>query len=187
MSTALSPKLARLVRNIGKGIVMRFSGEPFGKAAYIAELERELRGHNLNHPEFICDIARTYVRLDLAERARHDPFAVNPDTGDLDITLFDPADFAKGIIRLGNGMNVRMADATAQQWVSRQLHQQQAAAAAQQAATKTTLFLQTEPGVMLLENPLLRTFEAMRQLSLWDIDEIVHEDENEDGGGDDEE
>lgn len=176
----IGPKLVRLVRELGKAVVLCFAGRAFGRDEYTSILHRELAKYDLNHAEFRADIVRTFVRADLAERARHDPFKVNPDTGRLDVTLFKPADFAKGIIRLGDGSNVRMADATFRHWNARLFHQQKAAETALQAAGKTTGFLLTEPAVLLSEDPRLKTFEAMRQLNLWDRDEeIVEADEDE--------
>ena len=177
MSTAtIGPKLVRLVRDLGKHIVMQFAGRTFGKDEYASILARELAKYDLNHADYRADIVRTFVRADLAERARHDPFKVNQETGKLDVNLFVPADFAKGIIRLGDGLHVRMADATARQWIARQLHQQRAAEASQQAATKTTMFLQTEPGVMLFENPRMKTHEAMSQIELWPDGPLAEDD-----------
>lgn len=187
MSTGtIGPKLRQLVRDLGKAIVMRFAGGPFPIAEYEAVFRQELSKYDLNHPDFIVDIARTFVKADVAERSKLDPFRTNSKTGRLDVTLFKPSEFAKGIIRLGNREVVRYADATAQQWIARQLHQQQAAEASQQAATKTTLFLQTEPGVLLFENPRMKTHEAMRQACLWDVDEELREsDDDEPEGSDD--
>jgi hypothetical protein len=184
MSSIVSPKLHRLVRELGRAIVAsRFAGlERWPTVEYEQILYDELGKRDLNHPEFRADIARTFVKADIAERSKHDPFKVTEE-GHIDISRLNPGDFAKGIIRLGNGFNVRMADATARQWIARQLHQQRAAELSQRAATRTTLFLQTEPGVLLMENARLKTQDAMRQLHLWDLDDVL-EDESDDDTAD---
>jgi hypothetical protein len=186
MSSVVSPKLRRLVRDLGKQVIQHFAGrESWSRTEYVRLLFDELGKYDLNHSDFRSDIARAFVAADLAERCKHDPFTAMTEQGAIDVTLLKPEDFAKGVIRLGNGMNVRMADATSRQWIARQLHQQRAAEASQHAATRTTMFLQTEPGVMLIENPRLKTQEAMCQLSLWEFD-AVREDEDDDDTNDEE-
>jgi hypothetical protein len=176
----VSPKLSRLIREIGNAILNRYEGK-FSADVYEAELRDELQKIDLNNPEYRSDIARTFVRFNLAERSKVDPFATNSD-GRIAPELFDQRKFERGVIRLGDQRyHVKMSDATSQQWLARMMHQQQAAEAAQHAATHTSLFLQTPPGVLLMENPRLKTAEAMSQLSLWPNDVESHDDERDDG------
>jgi hypothetical protein len=189
MSTAtVSPKLRRLVRDLGRIVILRLAGAgaKWTPIQYEDALDEELARVDLNRIDFRRDIVRTFVRADLAERAKVDPFTTNAD-GHLAPELFDSSVFARGVIRLGNGFNVRMSDASAQEWIARQLHQQRAAETAQQAATKTTRFLQTPPGVLLLENPRLKTADAMRQMHLWaEDDPIVEPADSDDESSDNE-
>jgi hypothetical protein len=170
-ATVFAPRLRRLVRDINRVVLDRFAGAKYDPDDLTKALSAELAKVDLNHPDFRNDIARTFVKADLADRAKIDPFTEDAD-GRLDPALFQPELFAHGVIRLGNGFHIRMADATSRDWIARQLHQQEAAEAAQQKATKTTRWLQTEPGVLLVENPTLRTAAAMRQLNLplWDAE-----------------
>lgn len=173
MKTAVqSPKLARLVRGIGNAVVSRFTGK-WTLEQYVDALVEELKKENLNHPSFCADIARHFARADVANRANVDPFTVDQDTGLLMPHLFDARRFDKGVIRLGNRLNIRMSEATAQEWIVRQYHQQQAAEAAQRHASRTSLFLQSEPGHLLMENPRMQTAEAMYQLNFWPNDDVV--------------
>jgi hypothetical protein len=177
MSTVLARSIARLTRNLAKAIMGRWEG-PFPTSEYVSLLAADLKQYDLNRSDFVWDIARKFVAADLAERAKVDPFKLNKD-GKLDPALFVAADFAKGVIRLGDGKNSPMATSTSRHWIARQLHQQRAAEDSQRAATRTTMFLQTEPGVMLVENPRLRTLDAMCELKLWTPDQ-VHEAEDDD-------
>lgn len=177
MSTAtVGRKITRMVRDLGRIVVQRLAvADPhWSPVQYEDALDAELSRVDLNRIDFRRDIVRTFVRADLAERAKVDPFPTDAD-GHLAPELFDSKIFARGVIRLGNGFNVRMSDASAQEWIARQLHQQRAAESSQQAATKTTRFLQTPPGVLLLENPRLTTAAAMRQMHLWTEDDPIVE------------
>jgi hypothetical protein len=173
------------VQSLGAAIIDRYEGV-FERDRYVDDLVSELKKYDLNDSRFRNDIARSFVRLDIAQRANVDPFIENGN-GKIDPALFRRSRFRRGVIRLGcvNGkaINVKMIEATGQQWITRQLHQQIAASAAQRHAQKTTEFLHTEPGVILLENPRLITDAAMAQLELpiWscsdDDDEMADNDE----------
>jgi hypothetical protein len=164
MSVAF-PKLNRLVRDLGDALLARYEAK-WPTDQYRADLANELRKYDLNDPQFIDDIARSFVRADIARRANVDPFDVDED-GRVQPSLFKRSRFRRGVIRLGNKLNVKMNEATAQEWIVCQLHQQEAAAAAHVHGMRTTQFLQTAPGIQLLENPRLKTEEAMYQLGLW--------------------
>jgi hypothetical protein len=166
------------VRELGRIVLARLASTKFEPTLYEDALDEELKKHDLNRIDFRRDIVRTFVRADLATRAKVDPLTVDED-GHIQPELFEPTQFARGVIRLGNGQVIGMAYASGIDWVARSLHQQRAAEAAQHAATKTTLWLQTQPGLMLLENPKLKTYESMH----WPEDALIIESETDDDGG----
>jgi hypothetical protein len=177
MSVA-SPKLTRLVRDLGKTVFARYDGK-WESSLYVADLIHELAQYDLNDPQFRNDIAKNFVRADIARRANVDPFDVDDD-GRIQLPLLSRARFRRGVIRIGNGLVVKMNEATSQEWIVRQFHQQEAAAAAHLHAMRTTQFLQTPPGRELMENPRLKTEEAFFQLGLWTIGTDGEEDDDDD-------
>jgi hypothetical protein len=171
-----SASMSRLVRDLGRALIERYSGK-WPIEQYVIDLKVELAKYDLNDSRYRDEIVRSFVRADIATRANVDPFDVDDD-GRVQPALFKRAKFRRGVIRLGNKLNVKMSEATSQEWIVRQLHQQEAAAAAHTHAMRTTLFLQTTPGILLMENPRLKTEDAMYQLELWAPGELEDDDED---------
>jgi hypothetical protein len=74
----------------------------------------------------------------------------------------------QGVIRLGNGARVKMYEASGPHWFSHLLQQQKALSATARAIDKTGRWLESSVGILLTNNPTLKTFEAMRQLGFWE-------------------
>jgi hypothetical protein len=157
----------------------------FPTEGYVDEMYRELAKVNLNDPLFLREIARSFVRTDIAQRANVNPFVVDKN-GVIDLSKFRRAKFRKGLIRLGkiNGKtyNVKMIDATGQQWLTKMFHEQIAAEAVQVRARLTGAFLHTEAGILLQEDTKLKTGGAFVQVArdgwLWDV---AIDDDDDDG------
>lgn len=179
MTISAGRRLSSLVRGLSNAIHDRHTGK-VATEDRVNELAAELKKYDLNADVYRMDIARAYVTADVAERAKINPFAEDED-GNLTPERFNEKTFARGLIRLGR-FNIKMSEANSQEWLARQLHQQKAAQDAQHAATRTTEFLHTPPGVLLMENPRMLTCEAMHQLELWpnDVVDDAIDDDDED-------
>jgi hypothetical protein len=181
--SVIAPKLTRLALDIFDTVVDRYEAK-FTRDECEKDTIRELKKCNLNDPEYITDIAKSLVRGTLAQRAKLNPFVLDKD-GKLCPEKFSRREFKRGIIRLGDNFNVKMCDATAPEWLLRIQHQQRAANTAGEAALRTSQWLGTEPGVLLMQDYKLKTDMAMKQVAidgwLWDVP-VDDDDKSDDDG-----
>lgn len=183
MASAVAPKLIRLVKGIFNATILRYEGK-YSTQQLIHDVAAELRKENLNHEEFIQDIAKNFTIAEQARRAKLDLFTAD-DRQVIQPAMFSHTRFAQAVIRLGNGFSIPAQHATSHDLLTRIRHQQRAAESSQRQAAKTAAYLsETEPGKHQMADPTLKLCEAMYQLQLWSPNDLVEieMDEDEDDG-----
>lgn len=156
--------LRRLLREFMRAA---FDKQLIGKwedEGYFQALKTSMTGVDLN--EHIDEILRICVHRDVSERAKRQVFF--PDkTGTIQLDLFTEDLARQVVIRLGDGLRVKMYEATGLDFMGHLFEQQKAV---MRTATRTDLtrqFLQTSVGKLLLEEPALTLPDAMRQFEYW--------------------
>lgn len=160
MTTAtLRETLRDISQYVTEGLPRKWTEKQF-QEALIAKTKR------LDLNNFHEEIVERFVRAEVADRAKVQPFVLDED-GHVQPELFTEEAARRGIIRLGDGLRVLMREALYEEWVAHAGQQAIAAHRAAEASVRTHGWLATPAGILLSQNHGMKTYQAMKQLKWW--------------------
>jgi hypothetical protein len=166
MATATIPTLKHLFQDFGLAVWDRDLVGEWSDPDYAAAIKRQATAHGIDLNDYLDEVIHAFVQRDIADRAKRQVF-IEDEKGLWQPSMFTEDLARQGVIRLGNGARVKMPEATGPHWISHVLQQQKALHRVAEAINRTARWLESTPGILLTNNPTMKTFEAMRQLGFW--------------------